>query len=239
MRKYGQQLFNRRLGKPIANASFAVMYRQVRAIEKNGIKMMHTARPFSYYRKVFYQGQGAAKVLQSLNGKTVVDVGCGYTPFADDSMFQACHRAGVDFFAVDPLIGTNVEFGFKERMLARAMGSKGRFNPNSPGLTKAISAYAQELPFETESVDEILCSYLLFVWIEDEVTLAEIFSEFLRVLKPAGTVKLYPLYEWRLMRIANPKLIRTLDRFDVVQHFVHGGLDLRVTPSMLTQLTKL
>ena len=200
--------------------------------------MLHTARTFSYYRKVFYQGLSDAAVLHSLRGKRIVDVGCGYTPYASDSMFRACHDAGVEFYGVDPLIGTDIKFGFKERALARATGGNADFNIEPPGLSKALPAGAQDLPFDDQSVDQILCSYLLFVWIEDEDVLADIFSEFLRVLKPGGLVKLYPLYEWRLLRFKNQRLKENLANFEIEQRFVHGGADLRVTPSMLTEMTK-
>ncbi len=236
--RLSQKIIDRHISKPIANVSFAMMHRQVRAIEKRGITMMHTARPFSYYRKVFYDGESAPQVLDNLAGKTVVDVGCGYTPYADDSMFQACRDTSVNFFGVDPLIGTELKFGIRERALARAMGSRGHFNANAPGLANALSAYAQELPFEDNSVDELLCSYLLFVWIEDQNTLADILAEFLRVLKPGGKLKLYPLYEWRFTRLRNPRLNETLEKFDIEQRFVHGGLDFRITPSLLTIMTK-
>lgn len=200
--------------------------------------MVHTARPFSYYRKVFYKSQTRSAVLKSLQDKRVVDVGCGHTPYADDSMFRACHDAGIEFYGVDPLIGTDIKFGFKERAMARATGGSGRFSTHPPGLSKALSASAEKLPFEDQSVDEILCSFLLFVWIEDEEVLADILGEFLRVLKSGGLVKLYPLYEWRLMRFKNKRLRNILANFKVEQTFVHGGRDLRVTPSMLTEMTK-
>ena len=200
--------------------------------------MLHTARPFSYYRKVFYNSQPKSVVLKSLHDKRVVDVGCGYTPYAEDSMFRACHDAGIEFYGVDPLIGTDIKFGFKERAMARATGGSGRFSTHPPGLSKALSASAEELAFEDQSVDEILCSYLLFVWIEDEEVLADILGEFLRVLKPGGLVKLYPLYEWRFMRFRNKRLQNVLANFKVEQTFVHGGRDLRVMPSMLTEMTK-
>ena len=233
-----KRLIEQGLGRPIANVSFAMMHRQVRSIQRSGVAMMHTARPFSYYRKVFYRNHSKSAVLQSLRGKRIIDVGCGYTPYADDSMFRVCHDEGIEFYGVDPLIGNDIKFGFKERAMARAMGSRGRFNPEAPGLSKALSAFAQELPFEDGSVDQILCSYLLFVWIEDEDDLADILSEFHRVLKPGGMVKLYPLYEWRYVPRRSSELQAVLNRFSIEQSFVHGGLDFRVTPSMLTELTK-
>ena len=228
-----------KLGGPIANISFALMHGFVRSAQRRGVGMMHTARPFSYYRKVFYQGQSRSEVLQNLKGKRVVDVGCGYTPYAPDSMFRACHDAGIDFYGIDPLIGTDIKFGLKERTLARATGGRGIFNAGAPGLSRALSATAQELPFDDQSVDEILCSYLMFVWIEDEKMLADIFEEFLRVLKPGGQIKLYPLYEWRFMRFKNARLLEVLTGFKIKQTFTHGGWDLRVTPSLLTQMTKI
>lgn len=200
---------------------------------------MHTARPFAYYRKVFYAGQSEREVLHDLRSKRVLDVGCGYTPFADDSMFRACYEHDIEFYGIDPLLESIPQFGLKERALARALGSHGRFNPKAPGLNRAIAARAQELPFESASVDEILCSYLLFVWIENQVELAAILKEFARVLEPGGILKLYPLYEWGRLDICEPQLHSVLQGFAIEQSFVHGGLDVRITPAMLTSFTKL
>ena len=227
------------LGGVIANISFAMMHRYVHSAQQSGVAMMHTARSFRYYRKVFFKNQSKLQILQNLQGKTIVDVGCGFTPYARDSMFRACHDAGIEFYGVDPVIGTDIKFGPKERALAIATGGSGLFDKNAPGLSKALAARAEELPFDDESIDQILCSYLLFVWIEDQEDLADILSEFERVLKPGGMVKLYPLYDWRLMRIKSKRLKSILERFRIDQSFVHGGGDMRVTPSLLTELKKL
>ena len=200
--------------------------------------MMHTARPFSLYRKVFYNGESEQAILTRLEGKRIVDIGCGYTPYAEDSMFRACHQSGIEFYGVDPIIGEDIAFGFRERALARATGGKGVFSSNPPGIEKALATTAQDLPFENDSVDEILCSFLLFVWIRDEAVLADILSEFLRVLKPGSKAKLYPLHDWRFMRIKSERLKQILDKFQLEQSFIHGGGDLRVMPSMLTEMTK-
>ena len=233
-----KDVLDKRFSRPLANLSFAVLHRQVRAIEKSGISMMHTARPFWYYRKVFFRAQNAATVLKDLEGKTIIDIGCGYTPFADDSMFQACHQEGIEFYGIDPLLAENIAISFKDRMLARAMGSRGQFSSDPAGREKAISAYADALPFADQSVDQILCSFLLFVWIEDDAELIKILEEFLRVLKPGGVAKLYPLPEWRLMRFQSLRLNQLLNRFSIEQRFVHGGVDFRVTPAMLTEMKK-
>ncbi len=225
------------LGRPIANASFALMRNYIRSAQRRGVSMLHTARPFSFYRKVFYQNQPARQLLADLQDKTIIDVGCGYTPFADDSMFQACQQAGVDFYGIDPLIGEQPSFGLKERALARATGSRGYFQSSPPGIEKALAATAEDLPFADDSVDEILCSFLLFVWIKDESKLADILTEFQRVLRPDGTIKLYPLYEWHLTRFRDRRLREALDHFHVQQHYIGSRGDFRVMPSMLTLLT--
>ncbi|MFT7286896.1 MAG: SAM-dependent methyltransferase [Halieaceae bacterium] len=226
------------LGPPIANASFAMMQGYIKSVQRRGVDMLHTARPFDHYRKVFFQGESRSRVLQGLKGKRVIDVGCGYTPYAPDSMFRACHDAGVDFYGVDPLLGTDITFGFRERALARATGGSGYFSKHAPGLAKALPTGAQDLPFEEASIDLILCSYLLFVWIEDEALLADILEEFLRVLKPGGVVKMYPLNEWRVKQFKSARLKRILGNFTIEQTFVHGRGDLRVMPSMLTEMSK-
>ncbi|MFK8021291.1 MAG: class I SAM-dependent methyltransferase [Pseudomonadales bacterium] len=232
-----RRIIERGLGRPIANASFLLMDGYVRSMQKSGVAMLHTARSFSYYRKVFYKGQSKSAVLSRLANRSVVDVGCGYTPYAEDSMFRACHNAGIDFYGIDPIIGSNPKFGLKEQLVSRATGGNGRFNAHPPGINKAISASAQCLPFEDHSVDEILCSFLLFVWIKDQDTLADILGEFLRVLKVNGTIKIYPLHEWRFLNVSNKRLQDVLANFNVEQTFVHGAGDFRVTPSLLTEMT--
>ena len=114
----------------------------------------------------------------------------------------------------------------------------GTYSNNPPGIEKALPTMAQDLPFENDSVDEILCSFLLFVWIRDESVLADVLSEFLRVLKPGSKAKLYPLYDWRFMRTRNERLQKVLANFRLEQSFIHGRGDLRVMPSMLTEMTK-
>ena len=91
-------------GRSVANLSFGMMQHSLQAAQKVGVDMLHTARSFDYYRKIFYHNQSRGRVLRQLQGKRIVDVGCGYTPYARDSMFRACHDAGLDFYGVDPRI---------------------------------------------------------------------------------------------------------------------------------------
>lgn len=225
-------------GAAIANLTFAAMRRYLHAARRRGIGMMHTARPFSVYRRVFYPGRSADTVLAELHGRRVVDVGCGFTPFMSDSMFQACHRAGIEFYGVDPVLEGNPGFGPREWLLARATGSRAQFNRHAGGLERAVPATAENMPFEAGSVDEILCSYLLFVWIEDQAQLASVFDEFHRVLIKGGSVQLYPMPAWREDGITHPALKRAIGRFNLSQRLVRGGLDPRIIPAMVWRLVK-
>lgn len=150
-------------------------------------------------------------------------------------MFRACHDAEVEFFAVDPLLTEPVSLGFNERALALATGSSACFSTEPSGLSRAIAASGQQLPFADESIDEILCSFLLFVWIDDAAMLAEILEEFQRVLIRGGLVKLYPMADQRLN---SPSLQNVMRGFSTKQRFVHGGLDWRVMPAMLTVMER-
>lgn len=226
------------MGPTIANLSFGVMQHSLHVAQGLGVDMMHTARSFAYYRKIFYHNQSRATVLRRLQGKRIVDVGCGFTPYATDSMFRACHDAGIDFYGVDPLIKPNMAFNFRDRALAMATGGSGRFSNRPPGVSRALCGTAQALPFEDQSVDEILCSYLLFVWIEDEQTLADIFEEFHRVLKCGGVARLFPLHDWQQVNANSPRLRKVLAKLSVEQSFVPAGYRPRVMSAMLTEMTR-
>ena len=207
-------LFSDRLGAPLANASFAVMNRAIGRMRWFGVDIMHTARSFDVYRRMFYQNRPAPVVLASLQGKRVVDVACGYTPYAPDSMFQACHSADIEFYGVDPVLSETLVPGFADRALSKWTGGSGEFLKHPPGIERALSATAQSLPFEDGSVDEILCGFLLWVWIEDDQVLADVLQEASRVLRPGGSLKVFPLPQWRKLAPRNPALRRALSDFE-------------------------
>ncbi len=232
-------VFERAIGRPVANTSFRAMDRSIRRIERYGVGMVHTARPFSFYREVFYGGDRGSRVRASLRDKRVVYIGCGYTPFAPDSMFQACARAGVEFYGVDPLLADPAPPGLAARWVSRVTGGSGRFMSAPRAMQRALSTPAQSLPFKDESVDEFLCSYLLFVWIRDEATLLDIFSEMHRTLKPGGCIKLFPMPEWHRIAPDIGPLARLLETFTVQQSLVRTSLRWGVAPGMLTRLDKI
>lgn len=227
-----------RLGAPLANTSFAVMNHAIGRMRWLGIDIMHTARSFGAYRRMFYRNRSSSRVLSGLKGKRVVDVACGYTPYAPDSMFQACESAGIEFYGVDPVLSDTRVPGFADRVLAKWTGGSGEFLPDPPGMERAIDATAQSLPFEDGSVDEILCGFLLWVWIEDDTTLADIFREMSRALKKGGTVRMFPLPEWQRLGPPHPAVREALADFDMSQHFVPGNQRSKTMPAMLTRLVK-
>lgn len=122
-----------RLGVPLANASFAVMNRAIGRMRWLGIDILHMARSFAVYRRMFYRNRPASRVLGSLQGRRVVDVACGYTAHAPDSMFQARHATGIEFYGVDPVLSEPLVPGMADRILARWTGGSGAFLDDPPG----------------------------------------------------------------------------------------------------------
>lgn len=230
--------FPRQLGEPLAGASFAMMNHAIGRMRYLGIDIIHTARTFAVYRHMFYDNRSEADVLASLKGKQIVDVACGLTPYAPDSMFQACHRAGVSFYGVDPVLAEPRAPGLRDRAMSRWTGGSGRFLRSPPGMERALGDVAQDMPFEDQSVDEILCAYLLWVWLDDEALLAEVFREMHRVLKPGGIVRLFPLPRWNSVSRSTAALSDVLSLFDVSQEFVLGGYRARSMSAMRTVLVR-
>jgi SAM-dependent methyltransferase len=185
--------------------------------------MISTARSFSYYRNIFFDNKSEAAVLRELQGQCILDIGCGLTPYASDSMFQACHQGGVDFYGIDPKLAEGFKLGPFDRAKIMATGG-GKMNCDAPGLEKGIATLADDLPFEDESVDLILSCYLLFAWIGDEDILERIFREFHRVLRPEGKVNIFPTPHYEPGKIKHPGLKQIMQGFDVEQEFFTSPL---------------
>jgi ubiquinone/menaquinone biosynthesis C-methylase UbiE len=183
--------------------------------------VINTARPFLYYRKVFFNHHSKSSTLANLQGKKLVDIGCGYTPYSDDSMFRACYKAGIEFYGVDPIIEKNIRFKARDSIFTRLTGGSGRFDSNALGVERAISAMADDLPFADNEIDTILSCWLILIWINKEQELLKIFTEFHRILKVGGTINLYPLPDWNSFRFKNRELKALLNKFDFTQQFIY------------------
>ncbi len=201
--------------------------------------MINTSRPFSYYRKVFFNDRSERAVLAKLKGKKLVDVGCGYTPYAADSMFRACHDAGVDFYGVDPIIEEHITFNASDSVFTHLTGGDGLFDPNAPGLERAISATADVLPFSDNEIDIILSCWLILIWIDKEDELLNIFTEFHRILKVGGSINIYPLPDWNIFQFKNRKLKSLLKKFELSQHFIYEPFNLLYPPTNRLAFTKI
>ncbi|CBL44763.1 Hypothetical protein HDN1F_11800 [gamma proteobacterium HdN1] len=227
-----------KLSTTLASLNFKAMAINIALYERLDLPVLSTARPFWFYRKVFFNDQSEAEVLQSLQGKTVIDVGCGLTPFTADSMFQACHHHQIDFYGIDPKLEQGFQFGILDAAKSFMTGAKHRPKAEMPGLEKAIAAWADQLPFETGSVDTILSSWLLFIWIKDPHLLTKIFREFSRVLAPGGSIRLYPTPHWEHLQRRYPEMTAHLNAWHRVQQFdfsLHPG---SMFFSFITHLTK-
>ena len=221
-----------------AQASYLFIRGEVAVGRFIGMSKLSTSRSFDLYRQIFFDRRPAKDVLESIREEVIVDVGCGYTPYFSDSMFQACEAEGIAFYGVDPVLAKEMRSTWYHRFVARATGSVGRFLPHPPGLSRTLGVYAHEIPLETGSVDRILASMSLFIWIDNGEILAGIFEEFARLLKPGGQIHIYPQPPWRFFRWRNPRLIQALEAFDVTQTFVFTTRPISAPPAYRTILTR-
>jgi SAM-dependent methyltransferase len=213
----------------IANMTFRVIDSFTRAYNSFSLPVISTGRSFFYYRNIFFDNKSGPTVLSELQGQCILDIGCGLTPYVSDSMFQACHSAGVDFYGIDPKLAEGFKLGPFDRVKIKATGG-GEINHDAPGLEKGIATLADDLPFDDESVDLILSCYVLFAWIGDEDVLENIFREFHRVLKPGGEVKIFPARAYDPGKIRHPGLEQIMQGFDVKQKFLSSILRMTQYP---------
>lgn len=205
----------------LARMTFRSLHKFTTAYSRFSLPVVSTGRSFAYYRSIFFDSKSATKVLRQLQDQRVLDIGCGLTPYVEDSMFQACRRAGVEFYGVDPKLEQGFTFGSFDRAMIRATGG-GRVNPRAPGLERGVAATADDLPFDDESVDLVISCYLLFAWIEDESMLYDIFREFYRVLKPGGMVKIFPAPHFTADQLRHSSLRQLMQGFTLEEEFFAG-----------------
>ncbi len=205
----------------LSSATFLVVNSFTNAYNRFDLPVVSTGRSFAFYRKVFFENKSENQVLEKLQGQVVLDIGCGLTPYVSNSMFQACHEAGVDFYGIDPKLANGFKLGAFDWAKTLVTGG-GALNENAPGLEKGIGALADDLPFEDNSVDLILSSFVIFAWIENELILENIFREFHRVLKPGASIKVFPAPYYKEEKIASAGLKGIMRKFDVEQEFFFG-----------------
>jgi ubiquinone/menaquinone biosynthesis C-methylase UbiE len=215
----------------IATSAYWLTLFQVREMARYTGGIINTARPFAYYRKAFFNNQSKVSTLANLQGKKLVDIGCGYTPYAEDSMFRACYHAGIEFYGVDPVIEENITFKARDSVFTSLTGGSGRLDPDAPGLERAISAMAHELPFPDNEIDTILSCWLIPIWISKEEELLNIFTELHRILKVGGNIILYPLPDWNSFQFKSRALKSLLKKFSFNQEFIYEPFNFLYPPT--------
>ncbi|RTE09554.1 methyltransferase domain-containing protein [Paenibacillus whitsoniae] len=188
-----------------------------RIYEQAGVAM--TSRSYAEYEKMF--------MLQTedLIGKRVLDVAGGASSFTADARqigilaeaadplyamsaaeIEAHGRAEIEVVAAKMEKLTDVYdwtyYGSVERHKAGRIAALERFLADYESSDQAERYYAAalpELPFEHSSFDFVLCSHFLFLYeaqFDFEFHLAAV-KELLRVCKPGGEVRIYPLLSFR------------------------------------------
>ena len=219
------------LQKQLSYGIFGVARAVTELSNRSRLPILSTGRAFSYYRQAFFDHQSEEDVFRELRDKTVLDIGCGLTPFVEGSFFRRCDDAGIACYGVDPKL-TNFDYTWLDRMAVLFMRGR-RIDPDAPGQERHIGAFAHELPLEDNSVDLVLSSWFLFVWIRDE-PLHAILQELHRILKPGGQVRIAPT-PWLqdgTWRASIP------EGFDIQQEFHITPRIFHRPPAYTTRLTK-
>lgn len=222
----------------IADLMFGMMAVQRKFYSTLNLPVISTGRPLSFYKRVFFDGINRSALQAQLRDKVIADIGCGLTPYITDSMYQWCREQGITFYGIDPKIGKDFHFTPFDHLKTWASGSRGRLNPQAPGMENTRAAFANQLPFEDQQLDIILSSWLLFAWINDPAQLAEIFNEFHRVLRPGGSVRLYPLRAWSKHQSTHPAFRQAMERFTVEETFLADMWGWMSAPAYRTTFTK-
>lgn len=153
------------------------------------LPVLSTGRSFRYYRQAFFESRSETEVFAELKDQTILDIGCGLTPFVRNSFFQRCDEQNIACYGVDPKLA-HFNYTWIDQAAVLAMRGE-RIDRNAPGKARHIGAYAHDLPLPDQSVDLVVSSWFLFVWIREQA-LYDILEELHRVLKPGGQVRIAP-----------------------------------------------
>src|SRR5690625_5488445 len=66
------------------------------------LPVLSTGRSFRYYRQAFFESRSETEVFAELKDQTILDIGCGLTPFVKGSFFQRCDEQNIQCYGVDP-----------------------------------------------------------------------------------------------------------------------------------------
>ncbi|WP_063867813.1 class I SAM-dependent methyltransferase [Paenibacillus sp. Soil766] len=190
---------------------------QKQVYEQVGVAM--TSRSYVEYEKMF--------MLQTadLIGKRVLDVAGGASSFTSEASRLGIYAEAVDpLYANSPsaisahgmqeieLVAMKMAklvdvydwtfYGSVEQHRAGRIQALQRFVEdfsNVEGSTRYHTAALPSLPFEAESFDLVMCSHFLFLYEEqfDYAFHVGAVRELLRVCKPGGEVRIYPLMSFR------------------------------------------
>ncbi|NOU67286.1 methyltransferase domain-containing protein [Paenibacillus sp. LMG 31461] len=201
---------------------------QKREYEQIGVAM--TSRSYVEYEKMFMLQRA------DLFGKRVLDVAGGASSFTSEARQFGIYAEAVDpLYAKSP--SAISDHGMQEIELVAAKMAKltdvydwtfyGNVENHKAGRIQALQRFIEDfssaegsiryhtaalpsLPFESESFDLVMCSHFLFLYEEqfDYAFHVGAVRELLRVCKPGGEVRIYPLMSFRTVEYSRlPDLI--------------------------------
>lgn len=99
--------------------------------------------------------------------------------------------------SIDPRLGLDMKEDLELPLSSRNDRRFGRKNPEP--LT--IAALGQELPIKNESVHNIFALYSVPYYLENQGEIEDNLSEMIRVLKPGGAIRIFPIMQNQLSQV--------------------------------------
>lgn len=211
---------------------------QKRIYEQAGVAM--TSRSYAEYEKMFMLH------MNDLQGKRVLDVAGGASSFTTEARVRGIFAEAADpLYAKSP--EAIEEHGMREIELVAAKMEKlqdvydwtfyGSLLNHTAGRIEALNRFVKDfscregalryhvaglpsLPFERDTFDFVFCSHFLFLY-EEQFDFAfhlEAVRELLRVCKPGGEVRIYPLLSFRTEEYS--RLSDLINELSSAGHFV-------------------
>ncbi|MVO98494.1 class I SAM-dependent methyltransferase [Paenibacillus lutrae] len=216
------------------------MQNKVRFYEQTGVAM--TCRNFSEYLHMFDLQE------EHLLGRKILDTGAGASSFTAEAVRRGIDAYAADPLYSEDAAGLE-ERGRNEigKFVAKLTERQHLFNWDLYGgpeqlraireqsfeaflthykadsrLNRYTAASLPALPYEKESFDLILCSHFLFLYAEqfDQEFHRQALEELLRICRPGGEVRIYPLLAFDGSRYEHlPALIKQLGTKEISVEF--------------------
>lgn len=125
----------------------------------------------------------------------IIDLGSGTMQNLAKDVRELGLRSKI--ISIDPRLGLNADEDLNLPLSSKEDRELGRKNPEP--LT--LAAFGQALPIKNESVHNIFALYSVPYYLENQGEIEDNLSEMIRVLKPGGAIRIFPIMQNQLSQV--------------------------------------